>query len=228
MVTRQHLLCKQLQVSFNDSALLKQALTHRSAGSGNNERLEYLGDAVLNFVIADALFCAFPQAKEGKLTQLRASLVKGATLAEIARKLHLGDVLILGPGELKSSGYYRESILVDALESLIGAIYLDSGMESVRLVIMRLFDERLNVIDVDENMKDAKTRLQELLQSKQQPLPIYSIREIKGDTNQPVFEASCQITLLNKETVAQGLSHRKAEQKAAAHALALLGIIDDR
>jgi len=222
ITTRQQSLCKQLEVTFNDSEQLQQALTHRSAGSQNNERLEYLGDAILNFVIAEDLFTRFPQVKEGKLSRLRASLVKGVTLAEIARELSLGEVLILGPGELKSGGYRRESILADTVEAIFGALYLDSGLEVVKILILRLYDERLVSIDVNEVVKDPKTRLQELLQSRKQPLPIYSVDEVKTSTNQPEFEASCQISLLGKVVIAQGSSHRKAEQKAAERALTLI------
>ncbi len=219
---RQEELCKKLQVSFKDPDLLQQALSHRSVGSTNNERLEYLGDAILSFVIAEVLYSNFPQAKEGKLSRLRALLVKGVTLAEIARELNLGEVLILGPGELKSGGYRRESILADAVESIIGALYLDSGLEPTKSLILRLFDERLQAIDVNEVIKDPKTRLQELLQGRQNALPLYSVKEIKTGTNQPVFEASCQIELLKKVVVAQGSSHRKAEQRAAERVLTLL------
>lgn len=223
MITaKQKQLCDLLQVTFTDDTLLEQALTHRSAGAKNNERLEYLGDAILSFVIAEELYQRFPQVKEGKLSRLRASLVKGVTLAEIARELDLGTVLILGPGELKSGGYRRESILADTVEAILGALYLDQGIDAVKQLILRLFDERLNSIDVDEVIKDAKTRLQELLQSRKQPLPIYSVNEVKTSDNQPQFEASCQVALLSKVIIAQGTSHRKAEQKAAERALTLI------
>lgn len=223
MITqRQKALCKQLQIEFKDTGLLLQALTHRSADPKNNERLEYLGDAILSFVIAEELFNRFPQVKEGKLSRLRASLVKGETLAEIARELKIGEVLILGPGELKSGGFRRESILADAVEAIIGSLYLDQGLDTVKALILRLYDERLDSIDVTETVKDPKTRLQELLQSRKQPLPIYSVREIKGENKQPVFEASCQVTLLDRVVMAQGSSHRKAEKKAAERALTLI------
>lgn len=222
MTPRQKALCKLLQIEFNDTALLIQALTHRSADPKNNERLEYLGDAILNFVIAEALFTRFPQVKEGKLSRLRASLVKGETLAEIARALQLGEVLVLGPGELKSGGFRRESILADALEALFGALYLDSGFEPARALIVQLYQERIEAIDVTETVKDPKTRLQELLQSRKQPLPIYSVKEVKSDKEQPEFEASCQVKLLDKVVVARGSSHRKAEKKAAERALTLI------
>ncbi len=223
MITDKQLaLSKKLEISFADPKLLQQALTHRSVGSNNNERLEYLGDAILGFVIADALFKRFPEVKEGKLSRLRASLVKGVTLAEIARELNLGDVLILGPGELKSGGFRRESILADAVEAILGAFYLDSGLEQAKALILRLFNERLDAIDIDEIIKDPKTRLQELLQSRKQPLPIYSVSELKTKDAQPLFEASCQVELLKKSVIAQGNSHRKAEKKAAERALTLL------
>ena len=223
MITqRQKALCKQLQIEFKNNALLQQALTHRSADPSNNERLEYLGDAILSFVIAEELFNRFPQVKEGKLSRLRASLVKGETLAEIARELKIGEVLILGPGELKSGGFRRESILADAIEAILGALYLDSGFDPVKALILRLYQERLDSIDATETVKDPKTRLQELLQSRKQPLPLYSVRELKSDNKHPVFEASCQVTLLDKVVLAQGSSHRKAEKKAAERALTLI------
>ena len=224
MITqRQYKLLTQLQYQFQNPQLLQQALTHRSADSQNNERFEYLGDAILSFVIAEALFESFPQVKEGKLSRLRASLVKGVTLAEIGRELSLGEVLILGPGELKSGGFRRESILADTVEAILGAVYLDSGIEQVKALILRLYDERLASIDVDEVIKDPKTRLQELLQSRKQPLPLYSVNEVKTSAqHSPLFEASCQVALLDKVVMAKGSSHRKAEQKSAERALTLL------
>ena len=222
LTTKQKKLCQQLNVSFKDINLLQQALTHRSADTINNERLEYLGDAILSFVIAEALFSRFPEAKEGKLSRLRASLVKGVTLAEIGRELKLSEVLILGPGELKSGGYRRESILADTVEALFGAVYLDAGIAASHALILRLFNERLNSIDVTKVVKDAKTRLQELLQSRKHPLPIYSVNEMKSSSKQPRFEASCQVALLKKAVVAQGDSHQKAEQKSAERVLTLL------
>lgn len=223
MNSKQKKLCQQLGVTFNDESLLLQALTHRSAAAKNNERLEYLGDAILNFVIAEELFHRFPQAKEGKMSRLRASLVKGETLAEIARELKLGEVLILGQGELKSGGFRRESILADTVEALLGALLLDSHFEAVKPLILRLYDERLNAIDVTETLKDPKTQLQELLQSRKLPLPIYSVRELETAAGeQPLFEASCQVSLLNSLVVAEGSSHRRAEKKAAERTLILI------
>jgi len=223
MTTHQKALLKQLQYEFKSVELFQQALTHRSAEAKNNERLEYLGDAILSFIIAEALFERFPQVREGKLSRLRSSLVKGVTLAEIGRELQLGEVLILGPGELKSGGFRRESILADTVEAILGAVYLDSDISQVKALILRLYDERLEAIDADEVIKDPKTRLQELLQSRQQALPLYSVKEIKQAPNKPPqFEASCQIALLDKLVIAQGASHRKAEQKSAERALILL------
>lgn len=221
--TRQRTLLKRLDYQFEDTALFQQALTHRSADTRNNERLEYLGDAILSFVIAEALYERFPQVKEGKLSRLRAALVKGVTLAEIGRELDLGEVLILGPGELKSGGFRRESILADTVEALIGAVYLDSDIKQAKDLILSLFAERLEAIDVEQVIKDPKTRLQELLQSQKQPLPIYSVKELKTTSSQmPLFEASCQVSLLDKVVIAQGPSHRKAEQKSAERALILI------
>ncbi|HET8806941.1 MAG TPA: ribonuclease III [Methylophaga sp.] len=220
--SKQQQLCQKLQVNFQDPALLQQALTHRSADPKNNERLEFLGDAILSLVIAEALFMRFPQVKEGKLSRLRASLVRGETLAELGRELNLGEVLVLGPGELKSGGFRRESILADAVEAIFGAVYLDCGYQAARQLIMHLYDERLLSIDVSEAVKDPKTRLQELLQSRKLPLPIYIVKELKSDQPQPVFEASCQVSLLDKLVIAQGSSHRKAEKRAAERALTLI------
>lgn len=222
MIKQQGRLTEKLRISFQNEKLLTQALTHRSMGALNNERLEHLGDAILSFIIAEALYHQFPKVKEGKLSRLRASLVQGTTLAEIARELDLGAYLILGPGELKSGGFRRESILADAIEAILGAYYLDSGVEPTKSLILDLFGERLKSINIDENIKDAKTKLQEYLQGKKQPLPIYSVKEVRAMGNNPVFEASCQVTDLNKPVVAQGGSHRKAEQEAASIALKVL------
>ncbi len=220
--SKQQQLCHKLQVQFRDPNLLKQALTHRSADPKNNERLEFLGDAILSLVVAEALYMRFPQVKEGKLSRLRASLVRGETLAELGRELNLGEVLVLGQGELKSGGFRRESILADTVEAIFGGVYLDSGYDQTKQLILRLYDERLQSIDVSEAVKDPKTRLQELLQSRKLPLPIYLVKELKSDQQQPVFEASCQVSLLDKLVIAQGSSHRKAEKRAAERALTLI------
>ena len=220
---RQHLLCKKLCVIFNNINLLEKALTHSSVGVNNNELLEYLGDSVLNFIITEDLFNRFPQTNEGKLSQLRASLVKGETLAKIAKELNLGEVLILGRGEINNGGFRRESILANAMEAIFGAIYLDGGLEFAKVPILKLFNERLNTININQTTKDPKTRLQELLQSRKHPLPIYTVKEIKVDNKQLRFEASCQVPVLNKAIIGRGSSHRKAEQKTAERVLTLIG-----
>ena len=220
---RQHLLCKKLCIIFNNMNLLEKALTHSSMGINNNELLEYLGDSILNFVITEDLFDRFPQANEGKLSQLRASLVKGETLAKIAKELNLGEALILGQGEINNGGSRRESILANAMEAIFGAIYLDGGLKCAKVSILKLFDERLNIIDINQTTKDPKTRLQELLQNSKHPLPIYTVKEIKINKKQLIFEASCQVQVLNKSIIGRGSSHRKAEQKTAERVLTLIG-----
>ena len=168
-------LASRLGYDFTDQSLFVQALTHRSAGAGNNERLEFLGDAVLSVIIAQWLFERFPSASEGELTRLRSSLVKGSTLARIARELDLGACLQLGGGELKSGGHRRESILSDALEAIIGAIYVESGLDACRERVLDWFGDRLGAIVLGSDEKDAKTRLQEYLQSRGHPLPVYDV-----------------------------------------------------
>ena len=208
-------LCKSLDYQFKQSELLQRALSHRSVGSDNNERLEFLGDSILSYVISVELFKRFPKIDEGGLSRLRASLVKGDTLAVVARELSLGDYLRLGPGELKSGGFRRSSILADALEALLGAIYIDSDIDTVQRVILHLFNERLTAVNPDTSLKDPKTRLQEYLQSRQLPLPSYEVTNITGKAHAQTFSVSCRIEGLNKEVVADGSSRRKAEQTAA-------------
>lgn len=200
---------------FDNQGLADTALTHRSAGSINNERLEFLGDAILGFVIADYLFTQFPDAAEGELSRLRAGLVKGDSLAEIARELDLGHFLNLGPGELRSGGHSRGSILADALEALFAAIYLDGGYENAREIILKLFDNKLKGLSKKSQQKDPKTRLQETLQSKKHPLPVYTIESITGEQHEQCFTVSCKVELLNLTTKGRGTSRRKAEQDAA-------------
>lgn len=205
----------RLDYSFNNSDLLTEALTHRSVSSHNNERLEFLGDSILNFVIADALFRQRPDLREGDLSRLRASLVNGETLAEIARDLNLGDTIKLGAGELKSGGFRRSSILADTVESIIGAVYCDSDFDTSRTLILRLFNHKLkNLPDID-SLKDPKTRLQELLQSRRLPIPIYEVLSVSGKAHAQVFMIRCSIDELNCVTQAEGGSRRKAEQLAA-------------
>lgn len=206
---------QRLKYEFKNVALLKQALTHRSANAVNNERFEFLGDSVLSTVIANALFHQFPQNSEGQLSRLRASLVKGEMLSLIAQEIGLGDFLILGQGELKSGGFRRASILADALEAIFGAIYLDSDFLQCQAVILGLYDGRLKDNHLNDNLKDAKTQLQEYLQSKKMPLPQYRLTKVEGDTHEQTFYISCKIQGLNIITEGLGGTRRKAEQEAA-------------
>ncbi len=208
-------LLKNLGYSFKDPRLLKCALTHRSAGSRNNERLEFLGDAILGYAIAAELYNRFPKASEGILSRLRSSLVKGETLAELARGLQLGDHLLLGSGELKSGGFRRDSILAGALESVMGAIYLDGGYEACCRWIIKLYENRLDSISPDVNLKDPKTRLQEYLQSKKMGLPQYTIVSIDGQAHDHLFHVECSVNELDLNVKGSGFSRRKAEQNAA-------------
>lgn len=208
--------------SFQDSSLLDTALTHRSAGSNNNERLEFLGDAILGFVIAEALFERFPDAEEGTLTRLRASLVKRETLAGIARELDLGSYLKLGSGERKTGGWRRDSILSNTLEAVIGAIYLDSELNSCRSFILSLFEERLKSIKPGMVGKDPKTTLQEFLQERHLSLPAYRVIEEEGEPHQRLFIVHCDVECLDEPVVGQGRSKRNAEQAAARNALDLI------
>ncbi|HWR81445.1 MAG TPA: ribonuclease III [Pseudomonas sp.] len=215
---------RKLGYTFHDPELMQLALTHRSFAGRNNERLEFLGDAILNFIAGEALFERFPQAREGQLSRLRSRLVKGETLAVLARGFDLGEYLRLGSGELKSGGFRRESILADALEALIGAIYLDSGMEAAReRVLAWLADEISDLTLVDTN-KDPKTRLQEFLQSRGGDLPQYEVVDIQGEPHCRTFFVQCSISLLNEATQGQGASRRIAEQVAAAAALTAIGV----
>ena len=206
---------RALGYTFTDAGLYKLALTHRSHGASNNERLEFLGDSIVNFVIAEALFARFPEAREGQLSRLRASLVKGPTLAQIAIDLQLGEHLQLGLGELKSGGHKRESILADALEAIIGGIYLDGGLEVCRDCILGWFAERLCAIEPGVAEKDAKTCLQEWLQARRQPLPKYHLEEIQGEAHEQLFKVSCRVGVLQQPGYGEGRSRRIAEQQAA-------------
>lgn len=211
-------LCEILGHHFQSEQLLIAALTHRSApGAVNNERLEFLGDALLNLVVAEALFQRYPQADEGDLSRLRATLVKGDTLAGIARELDLGLYLRLGEGELKSGGHRRGSILADAMEALLAAVYLDSDFTTCRRLIQDLYRERLDALPPVAELKDPKTRLQERLQAEQQPLPVYQVLAVSGAPHQRQFTIECRLGQLS--IVAEGSSRRKAEQEAARKAL---------
>lgn len=211
-----------LDYECRDPALLEAALTHRSAGGSHNERLEFLGDAVLNCVIAKLIFSEFAAADEGDLSRFRASLVSGEALAVIAAEIQLGDQLRLGSGELKSGGFRRKSILADALEALFGAIYLDGGFEAAARVIERLFVARLDRLPSAAELKDPKTRLQEFLQAKGLPLPAYAVTVVSGEAHNQSFEVSCSVESLALKSIGTGGSRRRAEQAAAQELLTVL------
>ena len=212
-------LSQRLGYQFSNVELLQQALTHRSAAKQHNERLEFLGDAVLGMVVAQALFKRFPTVPEGKLTRMRSTLVKGDTLAELGREADVGELLKLGPGELKSGGHRRSSIIADSMEAILGAIYLEAGLEATTEVILRLWQSRIDKLDPNEHPKDAKTRLQEFLQSRKLPLPVYEVVDISGKDHDQTFVVHCQIESLGKPMKGTGTSRRKAEQQAARNAL---------
>ena len=212
-------LSQRLGYQCSNVELLQQALTHRSAAKQHNERLEFLGDAVLGMVVAQALFKRFPTVPEGKLTRMRSTLVKGDTLAELGREADVGELLKLGPGELKSGGHRRSSIIADAMEAILGAIYLEAGLDTTAEVILRLWQSRIDKLDPNEHPKDAKTRLQEFLQSRKLPLPVYEVVDISGKDHDQTFVVHCQIESLGKPMKGTGTSRRKAEQQAARNAL---------
>lgn len=220
MTQRRASLLQALGRGFADSGLLELALTHRSVGGRNNERLEFLGDALINACVAEALFLRHPDLEEGDLSRLRASLVNQETLAEVARELDLGSQLTLGPGELKSGGFRRASILADTLEAVVGAVFLDAGFEAARLVTLKLLDSRLSAPLSTEELKDAKTRLQEVLQARDMPLPVYAVESVRGEPHKQTFRVSCSIEPLQVRTEGEAGSRRAAEQDAARHALA--------
>lgn len=213
---------KKIGYTFKDPAMLVRALTHRSAGSRHNERLEFLGDSLLSMVIADALFHRFPKVNEGDMSRMRATLVREKTLAELAREFELGEYLILGPGELKSGGFRRESILADAVEAIIGAVYLDANIEQVQTMMLGWYEDRLDAIQPGIDQKDPKTRLQELLQGKRKPLPTYTVEQVIGEAHNQKFTVHCQIEGMAQPVIGIGTSRRKAEQSAAEHALEVL------
>lgn len=213
---------QSLAYRFTQPALLRQALTHRSYSSPHNERLEYLGDSVLNCTIAALLFQQFPTLKEGELSRLRANLVRQETLAEIAADLQVGNVLRLGEGELKSGGFRRPSILADALEAVFGAIFLDAGFDVARTTIERLYRSRIDGIDLRCTGKDAKTALQEWLQGRRLPLPHYELAETHGEAHAQEFVIHCSIPAIDLQVTGRGGSRRAAEQEAAQSALARL------
>jgi ribonuclease-3 len=213
---------KALDYRFNDTRLFAQALTHRSANSRNNERLEFLGDAVLNFVISETLFVMREEADEGDLSRLRASLVKDSSLARVASELGLGEHLVLGSGERKTGGHRRASILADALEAIFGAVYLDSGFDAAKAMIERAFATRLETLPEARDLRDPKTRLQEWLQARKLALPRYELTNVTGKDHKQRFEVSCTVAERSQTTEGTASSRRKAEQKAASHMLEIL------
>lgn len=215
-------LSKKLGYTFNNTDLLLQALTHRSAKGTHNERLEFLGDSILGFVIAEVLYQQFPSHDEGDLTRMRSSLVRGVTLAEIGRGFNLGEYLILGPGELKSGGHRRDSILEDAVEAIIGAVYLDSDNDTAKTLVLSWFADRLDIIKPGNEQKDPKTRLQEYLQARKIALPLYEVIHTTGQSHNQQFTVRCTTEVINTEVITNGTSRRKAEQSAAQQVLALI------
>ncbi|MCS5589342.1 MAG: ribonuclease III [Candidatus Thioglobus sp.] len=213
---------KNIDYHFSDAALLKQALTHRSVNKNNNERLEFLGDSILGCVISHELYHRFPLVDEGQLSRLRSSLVRGQTLAKLAKTLNLSETLVLGQGELKSGGFRRESIQADAFEAILGAIFLDSDYATVSAVILKLYDELLNNASPGDSLKDFKTQLQELLQKKGHSLPIYELIKTKGQDHNAVFYVSCHIKEFNLSVEENAKSIKRAEQACAESILVSL------
>ncbi|MEX2122535.1 MAG: ribonuclease III [Woeseia sp.] len=213
---------ESLNYEFRDEELLRQALTHRSAPGSNNERLEYLGDAVLDVVVSEATFKLRPDASEGVLSRIRSSLVKDTMLSELAMELDLASHLILGSGVRKGGGYRRSSILGDALEAIFGAVYLDSGFEEARRVIQTVYGDRLRELPESASRRDPKTRLQELVQGRKLDLPAYRVETITGKAHRQSFEVKCSIEALDASTIGCGTSRRQAEQDAAMKMLALI------
>lgn len=215
-------LARKLGLSFRQPQLIRRALTHRSANADNNERLEFLGDSVLGFVIAERLYQKFTEADEGVLSRLRATLVNQTALANIARKLNLGDYLILGSGELKSGGYRRDSILSDAMEALIGALLIDQGMDACRSWVLGLFADQIESLSVRDWKKDPKTRLQESMQARGLDLPAYSLKSVVGQPHDQSFVVECRVSLTGETCEGYGSSRKRAEQESAEKMLAKL------
>lgn len=213
-----------LGIEPRDPALFISALTHRSASGRNNERLEFLGDAVLNLLVAQMLFDRFPKAPEGELSRRRASLVSAEPLAAIAQQLGLGEELQLGSGELKTGGFRRQSILADALEAVIGAVYMDAGLEAARELVERLVAPQLERLPATDALKDPKTRLQEHLQSRGYALPHYLVERVEGEPHAQHFSVRCEVPELDLAAQGEGSSRRRAEQEAAQRILDLLGL----
>lgn len=213
---------RNLNYRFSDPGLLQRALTHRSKGAHNYERLEFLGDSILNFVISEHLYDRFEDIQEGTLSRMRADLVRKETLAALARQLDLGTHLILGGGELKSGGFNRDSILSDVLEAIIGAIYRDGGMDAARGFVLHIYRDRLDEVHPSRVLKDAKTRLQELLQKQSLDVPVYELLEVTGEPHNQHFLVECRAAGLGQPVRGEGNTRRIAEQEAAAKAYALL------
>ena len=219
-------LAARLSYVPRDRTLFVVALTHRSAEGPNNERLEFLGDSVLNLLLSERLYREFPLASEGDLSRLRARLVSEEPLAEIAQSMQLGELLLLGSGELKTGGFRRQSILADAFEALCGALYLDGGLEAVRTTIGPMFEARIAALPEPSTLKDPKTRLQEYLQANGRALPQYTVKRTSGKPHAQTFLVSCVVAHASLETEGEGPSRRRAEQIAAQAALRALGLYE--
>ncbi|MGP1924009.1 MAG: ribonuclease III [Arsenophonus sp. NEOnobi-MAG3] len=215
---------RKLGYTFKQIKLLKQTLTHRSASSSHNERLEFLGDSILSFVIANDLYHRFPKVDEGDMSRMRATLVRGNTLAELAREFDLGECLRLGPGELKNGGFRRESILADTIEALIGSIFLDSHIQMTEQIVLAWYNSRLIEISPGNKQKDPKTRLQEYLQGRHLSLPSYLVTQVCGEAHDQEFTIHCQVSGIKEVVEGVGSSRRKAEQVAAEQALKILDL----
>lgn len=215
-------LSRKLGYQFNNPKLLQMALTHRSKSDENNERLEFLGDSIVNFVIAEALYHKFPNAQEGDLSRFRASFINRDTLGELASDFELGRYLILGAGELKSGGAKRISIISCAIEAIIGAIYLDGGFEKTRECLLRWYEPLFASMKSNKSRKDPKTELQEFLQSRRMALPIYNVESIEGESHNQTFVVSCAVESVAEVVTGKGSSRRRAEQDAATIMLGIL------
>ncbi len=212
-------MCRTIGYNFNEQSLLVTALTHRSAKGQHNERLEFLGDSILSFVIAEVLYDKFPKCAEGDLSRMRSTLVRGETLTEMANLFGLSEYLLLGPGEMKSGGHRRSSTLEDAVEAIIGAIYLDSDLDITKNIILTWYQKHLDAIEPGLSQKDSKTQLQEWLQHRKLPLPLYDVVQITGKEHNQTFVVSCIVDGLEKPLQGRGTSRRKAEQESARNAL---------
>lgn len=219
-----NILEKNIGYYFNNINTLKLALTHRSANQKHNERLEFLGDSILNFVISFALYKRFPQIKEGDMSRMRATLVRGKTLVEIAQKFQLNKYIFLGQGEIKSGGSYRQSILANTIEALIGGIFLDSNFYIIEQLILNWYKNRLKKITPGDKQKDPKTRLQEYLQERHLPLPLYIIKKTTGKSHDQQFTIHCYVSIIKNPIIFTSYSKRTAEQAAAEQVLIKLGI----